>query len=43
VQLVANLKAFVFDPRTKAINKASGGIGKKDDSAKAIKKRAIDP
>jgi hypothetical protein len=43
VQLAANLNAFVCAPRTSAIKSASGGIGKKDDSAKARRKRATGP
>ena len=43
VQINANLNAFFLAPKTRAINKTSGGIGKKDDSAKANIKRAIAP
>ena len=35
VQRVANLNAFLRTPKTKAINNASGGMGKKDASANA--------
>ena len=35
-QINAKLKAFVFKPRAKGINKTSGGIGKKEASANAI-------
>jgi hypothetical protein len=37
------LNALFVAPNTKAINNASGGIGKKDDSAKARINRAIGP
>jgi hypothetical protein len=40
---VANLKAFLDEPRTRAIRRASGGIGKKDDSVKARRNSAKVP
>jgi hypothetical protein len=42
-QTVANLKAFFDVPRTSAISSASGGMGKKEDSAKARRKSAAVP
>ncbi len=41
--MAANLNAFFCAPKIKAINKASGGMGKNDDSANAIKNKAIAP
>ncbi len=35
-QINANRKAFVLEPKARAINKTSGGIGKKEASAKDI-------
>lgn len=43
VHVNAYLNALVVAPKTKAINSASGGIGKKDDSAKARIKSATPP
>ena len=43
VQVDANLNALLLAPSTSAISNASGGMGKKDDSAKANIKSAIAP
>jgi hypothetical protein len=43
VQFAANLNALVCAPSTKAINSASGGIGKNEDSAKARINKATAP
>src|SRR3989339_542380 len=43
VQLRANLNALARAPRTRAMSKASGGIGKKEDSAKESTNKATAP
>lgn len=43
VQIEAKRNAFEEDPSINAINNGSGGIGKKDDSAKAKIKSAGAP
>ena len=42
-QIEANLNAFLVEPSTKAISKASGGTGKNDDSANANINSAVAP
>jgi hypothetical protein len=43
VLYVANLNALVVEPSTSAISSASGGTGKKEDSANARINNAIGP
>lgn len=43
VQFAANLKAFDLAPKTRAINNASGGMGKNDASANANINKANGP
>ena len=42
-QINANLNALVFKPKHNAINNTSGGIGKNEASATAIKANATTP
>ena len=41
--IAANLNAFFVEPKTSAIKRASGGIGKKDASANAKMNKAAGP
>jgi len=42
-QIIANLKAFLLIDIARAIKRTSGGMGKKELSAKARTKRAREP
>ena len=42
-QIAANRKLFLGAPKARAKSKTSGGIGKTDDSTRAIKNRAHNP